>query len=115
MKEDRYAKEGAAGGVIFVIFLIVGFLIVFPKPPETDAPASEWARFFTDHQGAVRAGLTIVSVGMLFYIWFLGSLRSALASAEGGTGRLASVAYGAGLLTGAIFIVVLASLGASLR
>src|SRR6266496_1585427 len=105
MKEDRYAKEGAVGGIIFVIFLIVGFLIVFPKPPATDASASEWAKFFTDHQNGVRAGLTIVGVGTFFFIWFLGSLRSGLASAEGGTARLASIAYGAGLLVVAFFIV----------
>jgi hypothetical protein len=107
MNEDRYAKEGAFGGILFVIFLIVGFLIVFPKPPATDASASEWARFFTDHQDAIRAGLTIVGVGTFFFIWFLGSLRSALATAEGGTGRLTSIAYGAGLLVVAFFIVAL--------
>jgi len=105
MDENRYAKYGAATGIVFVIFLVVGFLIVFPQPPDTDASAQEWAAFFKNHQDAVRAALTIVGVGLFFFIWFLGSLRSALASAEGGTGRLASVAYGGGLLAGAFFIV----------
>src|SRR6266513_6170612 len=41
MNEVRYAKYGAATGIVFVIFLIVGFLIVFPKPPDTDAAAPE--------------------------------------------------------------------------
>src|SRR5213078_3228086 len=60
MDEHRYAKYGAATGIVFVIFLIVGFLIVFPQPPDTDASAREWATYFTDHQNAVRAALTIV-------------------------------------------------------
>ena len=92
MNEHRYAKYGAATGIVFVIFLIVGFLIVFPKPPDTAASAPEWANYFMDHQNAVRAALTIVGVGTFFFLWFLGSLRSALTSAEGGTGRLASIA-----------------------
>ena len=105
MDEHRYAKYGAATGIVFVIFLIVGFLIVFPQPPDTDASATEWANYFTDHQDAVRAALTIVGVGTFFFLWFLGSLRSALTSAEGGTGRLASIAYGAGLVAAAFFVV----------
>ena len=30
MNEDRYAKYGAATGIVFVILLVVGFLIVTP-------------------------------------------------------------------------------------
>lgn len=116
MGEDRYAKYGAATGIVFVIFLVVGFLIVFPKPPDADASAQEWGAFFTNHQGAVRAAMTIVGVGTFFFIWFLGSLRTALTSAEGGTGRLASIAYGAGLVCAAFFIVGLtAALTAAYR
>ena len=68
----------------------------------------------TDEQSHVRApgsrgGLTVVGIGIFFYLWFLGSLRSTLAAAEGGAGRLASVAYGAGLVGAAFFIVGLAA------
>jgi len=51
----------------------------------------------------------VVGIGIFFYLWFLGSLRSTLAAAEGGAGRLASVAYGAGLVGAAFFIVGLAA------
>src|SRR5947209_2270684 len=40
------------------------------------------------------------SLGLAFGLWFLGSLRSFLRAGEGGTGRLSTVAFGAGLVTG---------------
>ncbi len=38
MDEHRFAKYGAATGIVFVIFLIVGFLIGFPQPLEPTHP-----------------------------------------------------------------------------
>jgi hypothetical protein len=105
MSNDKHARQGAAGGIVFAILTLVGFAIVIPKPPDVDSSAATFAAYYVDHQNAIRAGLTIVGVGIFFYIWFLGSLRSALAAAEGGSGRLSSVAYGAGLIAGAALIV----------
>ena len=109
MSDERYARYGAATGIVFAILIVVGFAIVIPTPPDTDSSAQAFARYFVDHQDAIRAGLTILGVGLFFYIWFLGSLRSALAAAEGGTARLTSIAYGAGLLSAAFFVVALAA------
>jgi hypothetical protein len=109
MSSDNLARYGAATGIVFVIAVIVGFAIVVPTPPDTDSSAATFARYYSDHQDAIRAGLTILGVGIFFFIWFLGSLRGALATAEGGTARLSSVAYGAGLVATAFFVVGLAA------
>jgi hypothetical protein len=109
MRDDRYARYGAASGLVFAILLVVGFFFVIPTPPDIDSSAVTWASYYVDHQDAIRAGYTIVAVGLFFFIWFLGSLRSALASAEGGTARLSSVAYGGGLVAAALFLVGLAA------
>jgi hypothetical protein len=109
MSDDRYARYGAASGLVFAILVLVGFLVVVPTPPDIDASAVAWASYYVDHQDAIRAGFTIVAVGLFFFIWFLGSLRSALASAEGGTARLTSVAYGAGLVAATLLLVGLAA------
>ncbi len=109
MSDDRYARYGAASGIVFAILVVVGFLIVIPQPPDIDDSAVAWASYYVDDQDSIRAGFTILAVGLFFFIWFLGSLRSALASAEGGTARLASVAYGAGLVAAAFFLVGLAA------
>jgi hypothetical protein len=98
MDNDRYASYGAATGIIAVVLILVGFFIFGSDLPSTDASAQDWGSFFTDHQNRIQLGITIVGAGLFFFIWFLGSLRSAIAAAEGGTGRLASIAFGGGLI-----------------
>lgn len=116
MSNDRYARYGAATGIIAVVLLVVGFGIFTSGFPDLDAPATEWGTFYADHANRVQFGLTLVGLGLFFYIWFLGSLRSALAAAEGATGRLASVAFGGGLVGGAFLLVgMTAALAASFR
>jgi len=56
MNEDRYAKYGAATGIVFVVLVVIGFLIVTPSPPDLDAPVDEWSSYFTDHQDAINTG-----------------------------------------------------------
>jgi hypothetical protein len=114
--DDKYARQGAMGGIVFAILTIVAFVIVIPKPPDLDSSAAVIAAYYVDHQDALRAGLTMVGIGLFFYIWFLGSLRSALSAAEGGSGRLTSIAYGAGLIAPAVLMVGLtAALTAAFR
>jgi hypothetical protein len=113
MERNRYAQYGAATGIVAVVLIAVGFFIFGTDIPDSDASARDWGNFFVDHQNRIQTGITLVGVGVFFYIWFLGSLRDALASAEGGTGRLASIAYGAGLITAAFFIVGLTAYAAA--
>jgi hypothetical protein len=106
MENDRLARYGAATGIIFVILIVVGFGgLVLPNIPHTDASAQEWASYFTDHQNRIQTGVTVLGVGLFFFIWSLGSLRGVLAAAEGGNARLASIAYGGGLVSAAFLVV----------
>jgi hypothetical protein len=109
MSNDRQALEGAVAGLVFAILVVVGFVFVVPQPPDIDSSAATFASFYSDHQDALRVGFTILGIGLFFFIWFLGSLRSALAAAEGGTARLASIAFGAGLISAAVLMVGLAA------
>jgi hypothetical protein len=113
MENDRYARYGAATGIVAVILLIVGFSVFSKGIPGSDDSAQKWASFFTDHQNRIQTGITIVGVGLFFYIWFLGSVRSAIAAAEGGTGRIASIAYGGGLVSAAGFFITLGGTAAA--
>ena len=106
MNEDRYAKYGASTGIISVVLLVIGFLIVMPTPPDIDAPADELSKYFVDHQDAVNTAMVLVSVSAFFFLWFLGSLTSALRVAAGGP-RLPSIAFGGGLLAAAFFLVAI--------
>ena len=106
MDNDRLARYGAATGIAFVILLVIGFGgLVLPNVPDTSGSGQEWASYFTDHQDRIQCGVAVLTAGVFFLIWSLGSLRSALAIAEGGSGRLASIAYGAGLVSAAFLVI----------
>jgi hypothetical protein len=116
MDNDRFARYGAATGIIAVVLILIGFSIFGSGLPSTDASSQDWGSFFTDHQSRIQLGVTIVGVGLFFFIWFLGSLRSAIAAAEGGTGRLASIAFGGGLIgVVALLLAVTAAAAAAFR
>lgn len=111
--EDRYARMGALGGIVSVVGLLVGFGLVASGAPGFDESAVAWGTFINDHATRIQIGVTIVGVGIFFFLWFLGSLRSAIAAAEGGTTRLASIAFGAGLVSSGILLVTLTATAAA--
>jgi hypothetical protein len=113
MEHDRYSRYGAASGIVAVILILVGFGIGASGFPDLDAPADDWLAFVTDNQSQIQLGATIAAIGVFFLIWFLGSLRSALRVAEGGTGRLSSIAYGGGLVAAAALTLTLAAFEAA--
>jgi hypothetical protein len=104
MEKGSYARYGAATGILAVILVVVGYFIFSSDIPDANAPGVEWQTFFEDHQNRIQTGLTIVGIGLFFFIWFLGSLRDAIASAEPGAGRLASIALGGGIVAASALI-----------
>jgi hypothetical protein len=104
---DRYARYAASTGILFVILVVIGFLVQ-PEPPSSDASAAEILEYVVDHDNALHVIQLIFGAAMFFFIWFIGALRSMLGAAEGGQGRLATTAYGGGLIASAGLIVSLA-------
>ena len=94
---DRHARYGAATGMLFVLLVIVGFLVT-PKPPAADATAAEVFNYVTDKQDTLHIVQLIFGAAGFLFIWFVGTLRTLLSGAEGGEGRLATTAYGGGLI-----------------
>lgn len=108
--ESSWERWAASGGFLYVIGMLVLFLWTgaMPENPTTE----QLLDYYQDKEAAVTWGTYIaVTVGGLGLLWFLGSLRSALRRAEGGTGRLSAVATVAGagsiiLLLGAAGVFV---------
>src|SRR3954452_23579893 len=99
VNDDRFASYGAASGIVAVILVVGAFVgLILPDAPDVNASGTDWAAYFVDHQSRIQVGVIVAGVGLFFFAWFLGSVRSALANAEGGQGRLASVAFGGGIL-----------------
>lgn len=70
--------------------------MVFERGPVT--PAGTVVAHFAGNRGAILAQRMLFLAGGALYLWFLGSLRGFLRRAEGGTGRVSAIAFGAGLV-----------------
>ena len=103
MADERlWDRVAAATGIAFVVLGIIA-LVVVPQAPQPDASSSEVAAYYTDNRSGILAQTYLFAVAGIFFLWFLGSLRSHLRRAEGGTGRLSAVAFAGGIATFAAF------------
>jgi hypothetical protein len=115
MRDRDWERIGAATGVFSVLLFIIAFGIL-PTPPDVDASATEIHTYYIDEQGGIQASMVLMTAALFFFIWFLGSLRSALRVAEGGTGRVSSIAFAGGLVSaGALFTLITLIAGAAFR
>jgi hypothetical protein len=94
MREASWERLGAASGFAAFASGAAGGALERGWPSGNDPTAV--AAFIAQHRAAIlgQSMLFVLSAGI--YLWFLGSLRDFLARAEGGTGRVSAVAFGAG-------------------
>jgi len=104
LNDDRYAEYGAATGIVFAVLFLIGFLLIGADAPSLDAATDRWPEYFSDNQGSIRAGLILVTIGLFFFIWFLGTVASTLRIAAGEP-RLPSIAFAGGILSVASFFI----------
>jgi hypothetical protein len=98
MAEDRWERLGAATGILFVIFAVAALLFV-STPPEPGASTEEVVAYSVENRDGLLIQSYLFGLSGIFFLWFLGSLRAYLRRAEGDTGRLSAVAFGAGIAT----------------
>lgn len=67
------------------------------RDPGFAPKADKVVAYFTDHKDAVLASRTMYLLSAVLLLWFISTLRSRLAAAEGGGGRLANVAFAGGV------------------
>jgi hypothetical protein len=89
---ERYAP---LSGVLAVIGWIVGVGLLDVVESKDKGP--ELLAVYQGDDNQIIAGGIIFLIGTAFFFWFLGSLRSRLLAAEGGDGRLTTLAFAAGV------------------
>jgi hypothetical protein len=99
-----YERAGAATGIAFVVLVLIATFIA-PAPPPLGASAPAIATYYTSHRGPLILGTWLSGLAVIFWLWFLGSIRHALYPSEGGTGRLTTVAVLSGTATAAVVLV----------
>ena len=97
MTDSQWQRLSALTGIAFAILMVVAFSVQGILP-QADAPQQEVVDYFSTFHNDVMGGVVMRVAAGLFFLWFIGTLRSVLAAAEGGTARLANVAFGAGIL-----------------
>jgi hypothetical protein len=98
MNWARWERFAPLTGIVAVVLWILGVIVEESSSySEKDTPQEILAVFQNDSSTLIAGGV-IFAFGVVFFIWFLGSLRAVLIAAEGGVGRLASIAYGSGML-----------------
>jgi hypothetical protein len=100
MVSGSWARYAPLAGVAFVV-LVVASILIGGETPSSDDPTAkviaEWARDDSEQIWAAA----ISALAAVFFVWFLGSLRTTLRAGEGGTGRLSAIAFGGGLIIAA--------------
>ena len=104
MGNDRHARIAALTGLAAAVLVVIGFGGVMPKPPAPDSSAADVAGYFVDHHNAVRVGVLILTFAVGFYLWFLGTLSSALRVISGNP-RLPTIAFAGGIWGGGFFLI----------
>jgi len=106
MRDQSQRTITALSGAGFAVLALAGTL-ASPSEPDFVAEPGTIAAFYSDNHGALLGANTMYLLAGVLLLVFAGFLRSAIARAEDGAGRLSEIAF-AGTVAGAT-----ASLGAA--
>jgi hypothetical protein len=93
MNESRWERYGAASG--FAMVILGAAASMFERTPVTAAD-------FAANRTALVTQSMLFLAGAGVSLWFVGCLRTYLLRAEGGSGRLSGIAFGAGIAWAAL-------------
>ena len=105
MEGSRWERYGAASGIAFAILAVATVLIVPQSPPAADDSLGQIQGYFREHRDGLLMAGYLTGLAIAFALWFTGTLRSHLVRAEGGTGRMSSIAFGGGLVAGSAALI----------
>jgi hypothetical protein len=98
-------KLGASAGMWSVLWILIHYFILRTAAADPTLPGAEYVRLLLDERMKWEWATALRIMGGLMIIWFSGSLASRLRLAEGEPGRLASIAFGLGVLWGSIWVL----------
>jgi hypothetical protein len=103
---NSWARWSPATGILFVALWLVAFAITDGSPDSGDSDA-KIVSYYADsgHRARDIVGLFLILAASLLFLWFLASLRSRLARAEGRAGGMTAAAFGAGLVSTVLWFV----------
>ena len=91
---DRsYARWLPLTGILFIAMAITGFIVGGEPPDAAGNSADEIVQFYTDNGGRVMAGIIILSIATVLFVFFGSYLRSVLDRGAGEDGMFSRIAF----------------------
>jgi hypothetical protein len=98
MQERGLERFAPLAGIVFLVLIVAAFLLSGETPGADDKTADvvkDWA----DSDSRQVASAILGTLGAIALVWFGGSLRDGILRGEGGTGRLAALAFAGTVIT----------------
>lgn len=105
MSGTRWERWAPASGIVSAVLVVVGiFLLVAEQIDEdTDEEILSYYAESGNRTGEI-VGFILVTVGVMFFLWFLSTLRSRLSSVEPEPRTLSTLGFGAGSTAAALLV-----------
>jgi hypothetical protein len=101
MVSGSWARYAPLSGLLAVALLVASIIVTGFDSVDSNDSTQKVVDFWSDNDSKQVAGAFIGALATVPLLWFLGSLRSALRTGEGGTGRLSAIAYAGGIVLAA--------------
>ena len=101
---ERWAPLAGAGAVVL---WVVGFLLdanASDAPDFQNASPQEWQAYVTGNEGQILTSRLLFLLGVFLFLFFLGTLRVWLRTAEGEPAHWTGIAFASGIVTAAMLI-----------
>jgi hypothetical protein len=89
------ARWTILGGLLYVVFFVVGTIMLFGGAPDGDATPAKVIQWYSDsgHRDRINVGWIMITLSVFCLLWFIAALR-----------RAVSLVDGEGILTGVVGI-----------
>jgi hypothetical protein len=102
--KSNWERWSMLSGALAVPFWLAGIIIFSAKAKGSEGP--KILASYHQHSDGILLGGFLWSLGIILFIWFLGSLRSHYLAAEGGSGRLTSLAFSGGVVAATLGLLI---------
>lgn len=98
MKEQSWARSGAAAGIAFVVALVIS-IILSSGAPMPQKPTADIVNWYTSHRANVLTAAMLGAVASILFFWFLAHVRHLLVGRSPVFDRLAGALVISGVAT----------------
>jgi hypothetical protein len=107
------ARWTILGGVLYVIFFVVGTIMLFDGAPDGDAAPAKVIQWYSDsgHRDRINVGWIMITLSVFCLLWFIAALRRAVSMVDGEGILTGVVGLGGGIYAALAFASVALNTG----